>query len=81
MKINEQLDSLKKILRLSEVKQITGLSRSTIYEKCDVKSPRFDPLFPKRIRLGARAVGFLQADLDAWLCSMIELSSANKGEE
>lgn len=59
------------IIRLIDVKAITGLSRSTIYDKQDPKSKRFDPLFPKRIKLGARAVGWLRSDLDSWLDSMI----------
>jgi prophage regulatory protein len=80
MQINNDLKSAKQILRLDDIKEITGLSRSTIYDRGDVNSPRFDPKFPKRIKIGLRAVGWLQGDLDAWLDSMIQLSSAG-GEE
>jgi len=62
------------IIRLKDVLVITGLSRSTIYDKQNPKSIRFDPLFPKKIKLGARAVGWLKGEVEAWLDSMINKS-------
>ena len=50
-----------KIKRRPEVEAKTGLSRSTIYEK--MKSGTF----PKPVKLGPRAVGWLDAEIDAWL--------------
>ncbi|MDN3683561.1 AlpA family phage regulatory protein [Vibrio sinaloensis] len=47
-----------KILRLKDIALLTGLSRSTIYDKQNPKSPRFDSTFPLKIQLGARAVGW-----------------------
>ena len=49
------------ILRLTAVKNRTGLARSTIYYKVSQGS------FPKPISLGARAVGWLDSEIDAWL--------------
>ena len=49
------------IKRRPEVEAKTGLSRSTIYEK--MKSGTF----PKPVKLGPRAVGWLESDIDAWL--------------
>ena len=49
------------ILRRPAVEQITGLSRSSIYKWMD------DDMFPKAVYLGPRAVGWFQADIDAWL--------------
>jgi len=62
------------IIRLKELMLITGLSRSTIYDKQNHTSKRFDPSFPQKIQLGARAVGWLLADVQAWLSSMINKS-------
>jgi prophage regulatory protein len=76
----QTISTTSKILRLCDLVDKLGLSRSTIYDKQNPKSPRFDPLFPKRIKIGSRAVGWLQGDLDAWLDSMISLSSAQRGE-
>ena len=49
------------ILRLPSVKSRTGLSRSTIYLKISQGS------FPKPVSLGARAVGWLESQIDDWL--------------
>ncbi|MGR5069893.1 helix-turn-helix transcriptional regulator [Vibrio sp. PNB23_22_6] len=58
------------IIRLPEVKQRTGLSRSTIYLRMS------KGLFPKSISLGARAVGWLEADVEQWLGACIAASKA-----
>lgn len=55
------------MLRINDVKVRTGLSRSTIYSKLDPKSSAYDPTFPKQIKLGARAVAWLEAEIDTWL--------------
>ena len=56
------------ILRLPQVKARTGLSRSTIYLRIA------DGTFPKPISLGARAVGWLESDIENWLGKRIALS-------
>jgi prophage regulatory protein len=56
------------ILRLPEVKQRTGLSRSTIYLRISSKQ------FPAPISLGGRSVGWLESDIDRWIISRIENS-------
>ncbi len=61
------------ILRLPAVKTRTGLSRSTIYLR--VAEGRF----PKPISLGARAVGWVDAEVEAWLASQIEQSRRTQG--
>lgn len=55
------------IIRLVSVIQLTGLSRSTIYDKQNPRSPRFDPTFPKKVTLGARAVGWYMQEVEQWL--------------
>jgi prophage regulatory protein len=56
------------ILRLPEVKKITGLSRSTIYLRIS------EGRFPKPVSLGGRAVGWLEAEVQQWLQRQIEVS-------
>lgn len=56
-----------RFLRLPEVKQRTGLGRSTIYET---------PGFPKPVKLGARAVGWLDTELEAWIEARISQREA-----
>ena len=53
------------IKRRPEVEAKTGLSRSTIYEKMK------NGTFPKPIKLGPRAVGWLETEVDAWISERI----------
>ncbi|MHA3055358.1 AlpA family phage regulatory protein [Acinetobacter sp. ANC 4633] len=57
------------ILRLKEVVHTTGISRSSLYEKLNPKSRRYDPSFPTPIKIGASAVGWFQHELNDWLLS------------
>lgn len=56
------------ILRLPAVKARTGLSRSTIYQHVAGGS------FPRPVSLGARAVGWVESDIDGWISRKIEES-------
>ena len=56
------------ILRLPTVKARTGLSRSSIYLR--VSQGRF----PSPIRLGDRAVGWLEEDVHGWIAERIRAS-------
>ena len=59
------------ILRLPNVKAITGLSRSTIYLRMS------EGTFPKHISLGSRAVGWLKSEVSDWMEERINESSVN----
>ena len=56
------------ILRLPNVKASTGLSRSTIYLRISQGT------FPKPVKLGGRAVGWVQTEIQEWLQQQIEAS-------
>jgi prophage regulatory protein len=57
-----------KILRLPEVKERTGLSRSTIYLRMSKGN------FPTALSLGDRAVGWLESEINDWISSQIKAS-------
>ena len=59
-----------KVLRLPQVCDLTGLCRSMIYQM------EADQRFPKRVRIGTRAVGWLEGEVRAWLQERVELSRA-----
>ena len=61
------------ILRLPNVKAITGLSRSTIYLRMSEGS------FPRQVNLGSRAVGWLASEIDHWIEE--KLASRNQAME
>lgn len=56
------------ILRLPEVKVRVGLSRSAIY----LAVSRAE--FPRPVQLGARAVGWLESEIDEWIRGRVERS-------
>lgn len=55
------MQHLDPVHRLPSVKTLTGLSRSTIYRLIA------DGKFPKPIKLGERASGWRQSELEVWL--------------
>ena len=69
-----QLNHPNQILRLKQVTACTGLSRSTVYDKLDVKSRRHDPSFPKSIKLTETSVGWVSSEVYAWIEARIALS-------
>ncbi len=66
------------ILRRPQLCQRIGFSPSQVYAMLDPKSPSYDPSFPRQIRLGAAAVGWLEHEVQAWLESRV---NASRSEE
>jgi prophage regulatory protein len=62
------------ILRRKQVQARTGLPSSTLYDKLNPKSPRYDPSFPTQIRLSASTVGWIESEVEAWIESRIRAS-------
>ena len=56
------------ILRRRQVEQRTGLSRSTLYQYIK------DGCFPKPVRLGPRAVGWLESEVRDWIATRIRIA-------
>ena len=60
-----------KLLRRSEVLQICGISKSTLYEMISQER------FPAPVRISQRAVGWRAGDIRAWLESLPQASESN----
>jgi prophage regulatory protein len=58
-----------KVIRMPVVIQYTGLARSTIYKKIAQKD------FPKPFSLSAKAVGWLESDIQKWIDERIKQSA------
>ncbi len=54
------------ILRLPQVCKVTGLGRSMIYQL------EAELGFPSRVRIGLRAVGWLESEVQVWLANRLE---------
>lgn len=64
----DQIKKALKILRRKQVEARTGLSRSTLYAYIKAGT------FPASISIGARAVGWLEPEVDAWVENCIKVS-------
>ena len=72
-----QIQSALTILRRKQVEARTGLSRSSIYARLRHNPKRpgdYDPTFPKPISVGAKAVGWIESEIDSWLTAQVEKS-------
>jgi len=59
----------KQLLRLPQVKSITGLSKSSIYARISQGS------FPRQISLGPRRGVWVDSDIQEWIGHQIQASS------
>ncbi len=57
---------IKKIYRLHDVMNMTGLSRSSIYLRISTDE------FPKPVKIGRRAVGWPEDSIIAWQAKIME---------
>lgn len=58
--MSTELEELR-ILRLADVKRLTGLGKTSIYKLMSEGN------FPRAVSLGERAVGWIVRDIRAWL--------------
>jgi prophage regulatory protein len=56
------------ILRLPQVCSVTGLRRSMIYQL------EAEQRFPKRIKIGIRAVGWIESEVQTWVAKRVAAS-------
>ena len=64
-----------RFIRLHEVTAVTGMSRSTIYNRMK------DGSFPRSYQLGDRLVAWLEKDIENWMNSKIEGTHWTNGKE
>lgn len=55
-----------KLIRIKEVMNRTGLARSTVYKYIN------EDKFPKPIKLGARAVAWVESEIEDWINRIIQ---------
>jgi len=62
-----------RILRLAQVRAQTGLCRSSIYQLQAQKH------FPLSVKIGPRAVGWVEGDVQQWVAERVARSRAEEG--
>lgn len=58
------------VIRLPKLLSILGISRSTVYLKINQTSKYYDKDFPKPIKLGEKAIGWINQDVMEYIESM-----------
>lgn len=66
------MDTTKQVLKRQQVEAQLGFKRSHLYALMAEGS------FPKPIKLGARAVGWLQSEVNEWLEARIQATRGGK---
>ncbi|MDE1311392.1 AlpA family transcriptional regulator [Vibrio aestuarianus subsp. cardii] len=55
-----------RLIRMSEVLAMTGLSRSSMYRSIEEKQ------FPEQVQLGGRAVAWVESEVQEWISQKVE---------
>ena len=55
-----------RLIRIKDVMDRTGLARSTVYKYISLGQ------LPQPIKLGTRAVAWVEREVEAWICESIE---------
>jgi prophage regulatory protein len=69
------IKDIDRLIRLTEVKALTGLSTSSIYRLLATES------FPAQIPLGARSVAWVESEVLDWMRSRIALRPTADGKQ
>ncbi|UEP27992.1 helix-turn-helix transcriptional regulator [Burkholderia sp. B21-007] len=69
--VARQIDKALRILRMKQLIERTNLSRATLYVLMSS-----DSTFPKKIKLTARSIGFLESEVDAWIAARADSRNA-----
>lgn len=65
---------MKTLIKLRDVQRVTALSRSSIYCKMNPKDARYDPTFPRPVRIASNAIAWIEEEVQAWIDARIAAS-------
>lgn len=67
----------KSILRIQDVCEMTGLSKTTIWCKQNPDNKYYDPDFPKKVQLSKKAVGWSSSEIQTWIDKKLKQREAH----
>lgn len=62
-------------IKIAEVRRLTGLSTSTIYERVLLKQ------FPAQVKLGPRSVAWVKSEVQAWARERVKAARTPEHQE
>jgi prophage regulatory protein len=66
-------EPLERLIRIGEVKRLTGISTATLYRKISANE------FPRPVSLGAAARAWPLSEVQSWIAGRIELRARDNG--
>ena len=69
--IHSEHRPVERLIRIGEVKRLTGISAATLYRKISAKE------FPRPVRFGAVARAWPLSEVQDWIAGRIELRGGN----
>ncbi|QZA80131.1 helix-turn-helix transcriptional regulator [Deefgea piscis] len=73
--MSAQINQPIRFIRLPELLKMVSMGRTTLYDKLDEKSKRYDATFPKPIKDGSRVM-WIEHEVQAWIENLIHRSRA-----
>jgi prophage regulatory protein len=71
--VQDQNRPVERLIRIGEVKRLTGLSTATLYRKMSAED------FPRPVRLGVAARAWPLSEVQHWIAGRIELRGGSNG--
>ena len=68
----DQDKPVERLIRIGEVKRLTGLSGATLYRKVSAKE------FPRPVRLGATARAWALSEIQDWIANRMAVRGSSK---
>jgi len=62
-----------RVIRMRFLPDRVGVCRAMIYEFLNERSPRYDPSFPRPIKLGPNCVGWIESEVELWIRTRMSL--------
>ena len=70
--VQNESRAVERLIRIGEVKRLTGLSTATLYRKISAKE------FPRPVRLGANACAWPPSEVQDWIAGRIALRDTDE---
>lgn len=68
-----------RFIRRQELERRTGFRRSTIYAALNPGTKRFDPDFPKPVKIGPGSVAWVESEVEAWIQDRVTERNSREG--
>ena len=68
------------IIRIQELAKRLSCGKSTIWDWLDEGSKRYNPAFPKPVRIGAASTGWISSEIDQYILDLAEQRRKGGGD-